>query len=199
MNIQETKDFILDYRVGNSFYQPSNPNHAGEIKKSQMKNWNLPILNFIYNGDPNDHLKCMISGESGFCKRKRRNTGQEYYAFGLEFNHICQKFIYGTTGKSIHKGNIEPSGLIRRDYLTNRLEWLDELIKCIPLSKKEHGYITNDSQYADIDLSCYDCKEWPWVIRNRENYEFFIAVFDINNSVLFTDYDEYMKQFYFVK
>jgi len=198
MSVREVRKAIRKYRAGNLFYQPSNPNHPGEVKKAQIKNWNLPILNFIYNGDPNEPIKCMVLGELGFVKRKRRNIDQEHWAFVLEFNHICQKFIYGTTGKSIHKDNGEPSDLIRRYYLTDKWEYLDELLKCIPLSRREHDFITNDSQYGDIDLSCFEIEEWPWVIRCRENYEFFLAVFDIDNLVLFPDYDEYMKQFYFL-
>lgn len=197
MKVQEIREAILDYRAGNSYYQPSNPNHPGEVRKAQIKNWNLPILNFIYNGDPNKLIKCMISGRLGFIKRKRCNTGQEHYALCLEFNHICQQYIYGITGKSVHKGNVEPSSLIRRHYLTNKLEYLDELLKCMPVSKFEHSCITNDSQYHDIDLSCFPVESWPWVIRCRENYEFFIDVFDITDPILFPDYNEYMKQFYF--
>ena len=197
MNKLEIRKQLREYRAGNSYYRPSNTNFPGEVRKANNKNWNLPILNFIYNGDPNDLIKCMISGDPGFIKRPRWNTGQEHYAFCLEFNHICQKYVYGQTGKSVHKGNSEPSSLIRGNYLTNKLECLNELIKCMPVSKLQHGLITNDSQYADIDLSCFPNKTWPWVIRSRENYEFFIEVFDINDLILFPDYDEYMKQFYF--
>jgi len=196
MNILETRKAIQKYGADNSYYQPSNPNLIDECSKAYYKSLNLPILNLIYNGDPYELIKCMISKEPGFIKRKKRTTGEMCYAINFEFNHICQKFKSGNVGTSIHK-TTSPSDLIRGICITENLKYLDELIKCIPLSKREHGFITNDSQYGDIDLSNFENHEWPWVIRCRENYEFFLAVFDINDPILFPDYDTYMEQFYF--
>jgi hypothetical protein len=196
MDIEETKTQILKFRDSNSYYCPSDAGIREELKKSIFKNHNLPLLNLIYNGDPAVLIYCMISKTPGFEYRKRINSDQWVWYCSLEFNHICQKWHSGKTGVSIHKNGKNPSEVLRRYHINCDPESLDQMIKCIPVNSNVHATITKDSQYNDIDLSCFTEDQWPWILRNSDNYEFVMELFGIERENLFPDYDKYMEQMY---
>lgn len=151
-----------------------------ENKKARTKNYNLPILQYWFNGCTNKRLQCLITGTPGFILLENRVTGRVTWRFVLDFNHIRQKHNPGYPGTSIDKNKTySPSGVFRTFCLDEyrHHEYLAEMMKCMPLSSEQHRIITADSHYGDIDLSHFKKREWAWGLQSEDNFKRFCEVF----------------------
>ena len=145
-----------------------------EIRKTKIKNHNLPILQFLYNGDELEPLKCLISNEPGWENVPDRITGQDKLRFNIDFNHIRQEQLGNKqAGISKDKGASSPSELfrtVRLDEDKNKA-YLVEFMTIIPISQKHHSYVSQDSAMGHISLYNYTIDEWPWFLENDTNFK----------------------------
>lgn len=158
---------------------------SGEIKKARIKNSNLPFLQFMYHGDPNTPLHCLITGKYGWVLGKDYGNQEPKKRFRIDFNHIRQKCNSSrTAGVSIDKCDT-PSSLFRDCYLDpgyknrdyaykarQRKRELDalEFIAMMPVCSEEHSFISQDSSKHDIVLTNFDKSTWAWCLKNPENF-----------------------------
>ncbi len=190
-------DFATDYKYVDGYlrenYIPSFdfPFHftptsksSGEWRKARIKNWNLPILQFMYNGDEKEPLKCMISGASGWkVTDDFANPGKTKTRFTIDFNHVRQKCTSTRqSGTSLDKSGVSPSDIFRGSYFspskTTPGYWQDqarisnvvEFLTIMPVSTEYHSYITQDSAKNDITLSNFKQTEWIWALRSKDNF-----------------------------
>lgn len=159
---------------------------SGELSKARVKNANLPYLQFMYYGDPEQPMRCLITGESGFYHGKDYGTGLPKVRFRLDFNHIRQRCNdLRTAGESVDKCDT-PSAMFRGKYLCpehrnrdykfawrQRTRELDafEFMTIMPILSEEHAYITQDSAKSDIVLTNFDKSTWAWCLQNADNFE----------------------------
>lgn len=154
---------------------------VGEWSKARYKNYNLPILQHMYNGNEFEPLKCMISNKSGFVDFSCMLTKEHKQRFDIDFNHIRQEAQSGRqAGRSKDKLKSAPSSIFRQKYLNVAIDKLFEFVTIIPLSTEIHSYVTQDSAKGHITLQNYETKHWPWILQSQHNYNSFFATYNIN-------------------
>lgn len=151
-----------------------------EMGKAYYKNANLPILQFIYNGDPQEPLKCMISGTPGF--EWTINYGhltERKLRFNIEFNHVRQRKTDSRSGGISVDKSESPCQIFRRTVLTRNLLFIAEFLTIMPVSPLYHSHITQDSQISDIILDSFPKENWIWALRTPENWKQVCERFEI--------------------
>lgn len=192
-------------------FQSTKPGVASEDRKAHFKNYNLPILNYIYNGDEKKEIYCCISKTPGFkdvwCPVRKK----ERQVFRIDFDHIRQKHdtYRKASGVSIDKTEA-PSSIFRAYPLDNPVykQKLIEMMCCWPLCTEEHSYKSNSSQWGNIVLNNYPKKLWPWHLKNKKNFDkvcdkfkldldyhaFIEALNDINAPCIPSEYGRLLRQ-----
>jgi hypothetical protein len=167
----------LDY-----YFTPTRFDRASEIRKAEIKNHNLPILQHWFHGNKKTTLKCLITKISGFTKFPDIVTGQQKQRFILDFNHIRQKLAKIThCGISIDKGKYGPSDIIRSFRLDEKPCELIEMMTTMPIHCMYHSFISQDSQKANITLNNFKKSWWPWGLKNEGNFNKFCKEYSIEN------------------
>ena len=164
----------------------------GENRKAEVKNHNLPILQEMYFGSKEKILECVFSRQPAFKKFPCLVQNKSLNRFTIEFNHIRQ-YQSGNraSGISLDKGQYAPSDIFR----TNRLDspkYVKELIEfmtMIPVTKEVHSYISQSSAYGHITLKNYPKKNWPWHLKNKQNFDKFCKKYNLE----FLDYDKFIN------
>ena len=131
-------------------------------------NYNLLMLRFIYNGDENEPLKCLLFNEL------LENVDVTNYKTGKvsSLDIIVLHHMLVSEGESVKKSNQEPSTIIRKKNLKKiHDKTLVELITCIPTTPTGHKKI--HAVGKNLDLSNYPVDSRPWVLRSKENFELF--------------------------
>ena len=154
---------------------------SSERRKAVIKNYNLPLLQYMYHGNSETELHCLISGTLGFINVWSPVSKRKEQRFRIDFDHIRQKQIQGFTGTSIDKSGMSPSAIFRGFELDKRRTikgipiqpYLIEMMTCMPVCTEYHSYKTQDSKYGDIVLTDIPKKHWPWVLKNKTNYNKF--------------------------
>lgn len=146
----------------------------GEIRKADLKNYNLPILQDLYMGDSAKMLSCTVTGQPAFYPWPCLVKGQPKQRMTLDFNHIRQRWNPDTcaAGISVDKFRYDPSGIFRGVKLDKAKYHLDlvEFLTIMPVNSQIHSYITQDSQSGDITLKNFDRAYWPWHLKHRDNW-----------------------------
>lgn len=171
----------------------------GEVRKAKVKNLNLPFLQFMYHGDSQIPLHCLITKQAGWVERPDYGTGESKTRFRLDFNHIRQKCNETrVAGISVDKSGTSPSNIFRGrifdpTYKTTayntaerqRQREMDffEFVCIMPISSEEHSFISQDSAKSHITLKNFHPDTWAWCLQNQENFEktkqfFGISIFD---------------------
>lgn len=161
-------------------------NSSSEIRKARIKNANLPFLQYMYHGDPETPLHCLITGQHGWVHRNDYGTGKQKSRFRLDFNHIRQKCNdLRTAGESLDKYT-SPSSIFRASYLDPSYESRAYIIQerqkqrerdvfefmCImPICSEEHSFISQDSAKSDLVLTNFAKETWAWCLQSAENFE----------------------------
>jgi hypothetical protein len=162
------------------FFKPTRLDRVAEIRKAKIKNHNLPILQYMYNGDPLEPLKCMITQREGWVDFPCLLTKSKKQRFNIDFNHIRQRQQgKSVPGNSIDKCAYVPSGVFRCKYLDKSPEMLIEFMCIMPVSQEVHNYITQDSALGHITLDHFAKKYWPWVLQNKKNFNAFCKKYDL--------------------
>lgn len=159
---------------------------SGEIRKARIKNANLPFLQYMYHGNAETPLHCLITKQHGWVHRNDYGTGVQKSRFRLDFNHIRQKCNnQRTAGTSVDKYE-SPSSLFRGSYFDPAYQNGDyayqtrqkqrerdvfEFMCIMPICSEEHSFISQDSAKSDIVLTNFPKKTWAWCLQNTENFE----------------------------
>jgi hypothetical protein len=159
----------------------------GEIRKAKVKNANLPFLQFMYHGNAETPLHCLLTGQPGWVHSKDYGTGEPKTRFRLDFNHIRQRCNdKRTAGESVDKENYDPSSLFRGNYLDpcyngrgyqdpyrqiKREEDVFEFMCIMPICNEEHSFISQDSAKSDLVLTNFPKHTWSWCLQNSNNFE----------------------------
>jgi hypothetical protein len=165
---------LFDHRLKERMFTSTLPTSYKENRKAQIKNHNLPILQYIYHGDHEEPLHCLLTGEPGFVTVPNWATGEARLRFRIDFNHIRQKsndLRHG--GKSLDKMGLDPSAVFRERRLDSpgcRRDLL-EFLTIMPITTEQHSYITQDSAKHDITLACFPKTTWPWALRSQDNWQ----------------------------
>jgi hypothetical protein len=157
---------------------------SGEWRKARIKNANLPILQFLYNGDEQAPLKCKISDTPGWINVPDYGTKIEKSRFRIDFNHVRQKCTSARqSGNSLDKGYKSPSDIFRGWYFDpnrttpntnedfNRKLNLVEFLTIMPVCTEHHSYISQDSAKSDLTLDNFSKDTWIWALQNPDNFE----------------------------
>jgi hypothetical protein len=166
-------------------FESSKPGAYGEDRKAKIKNYNLPILRYMWMGSRDKELTCAITGLPGF----RTDvpdivTGLPKTRFTLEFNHIRQEaYVASHAGISKDKCGT-PSAVFRgtyldADYVSDKIN-LIEFMCIIPVNKEYHKYISQDSAKGNITLQNFPKDKWTWVLQNKKNFNQFIQDMNLN-------------------
>jgi len=154
---------------------------SSEIKKARLKNWNLPFLQWIYNGDDLSPLKCLITGDGGWKNIPCYVTSTPKLRFNIDFNHIRQRQSQSRSGGiSVDKGQYDPSSVFRSFALDKNLHYLTEFMCIMPVSQETHKYISQDSQIGNITLTNFDKNTWPWFLKDISNFNKVCEKFGFN-------------------
>jgi hypothetical protein len=173
-------------------FESTKPGASGEDRKAEIKNWNLPILQFMYHGNPNTDLHCVISKAPAFQEYKCIVRKKVINCFNIDFNHIRQfQTGHKSAGISLDKGPMPPSGMFRAEWLDSEVKRtsLIEFMTMMPVSSTIHSYITQSSAYDHITLENYEHKHWPWVLKSQKNFDKFTKKFKID----FLEYDKFIN------
>jgi len=166
-------------------FRPTSEDLYGECRKAYFKNINLPVLQELYHGDPRHPLSCVITGEVGFSNWEDLLTGKPKQRFDLDFNHIRQRAREGRqSGDSADKWDLSPCSIFRSYSLADSRPDLIEFMCIMPVSKKSHHHISQDSAMGDVILTNYNRKYWPWHLQSRQNFDHIV-----NKYHLGLDYD----------
>jgi hypothetical protein len=161
-------------------FTPTNLALSSECGKARYKNMNLPVLQELYHGDPLHPLSCTVTGELGFSTWPDLITGQPKQRFEIDFNHIRQRASCGRqSGDSVDKWGMDPSGLWRATSLAHNLADLVEFMCIMPVSKRAHRWISQDSAMGDITLKNFDKKYWPWHLQSKRNFDRIAAKYSL--------------------
>lgn len=150
------------------------PTSSKENRKADIKNHNLPILQYIYHGDHETQLHCLLTKEPAFVDVANWATGESKRRFRLDFNHIrqqCNDLRY--SGKSLDKMEQDPSAIFREKRLdqAGHQKYLLEFLTIMPITTEQHSYITQDSSKHDITLACFPKDTWPWALQSEPNWQ----------------------------
>jgi len=171
---------------------------SGEISKARIKNANLPFLQMMYNGDPLEPLRCLITGRLGWLDVPEFGTGVNKKRFILDFNHVRQRVTQSRqAGTSVDKGSFgDPSGWWRTRYLDpehrgpNYRYWhrqrdreLDvfEFITIMPITSEMHSFVTQDSAKNNLTLQDFNKQSWAWCLQNEDNFNTIKEYFNIEH------------------
>ena len=147
---------------------------SNEIRKARIKNHNLSILQYIYNGHELKPLRCLLSNTTGWKNVPDRITGEDKIRFNIDFNHIRQEQL-GKKGAGNSKDKnkkYQPSGIFREyklDKPKNKM-YLIEFMTIMPISQEHHDYISQDSALGNLSLHNYTIDEWPWFLETEQNF-----------------------------
>lgn len=162
------------------YFTPTNESLYGECSKARFKNLNLPILQYMYNGDPYEPLKCLLSDAPGWVDFPCLVNSKDKQRFNIDFNHIRQEQTGSrVAGKSKDKLKYDPSHLFRTYDMHLSGPVLLEFMCIMPISQEYHRYITQDSALGHITLTSFDQKYWPWFLKNEANYTEFTTRLDL--------------------
>jgi len=165
-------------------FESTKTNSYNENRKANIKNHNLPILQFMYMGDSTKTLECLITKTPGFINVPDLVTGNDKLRFRLDFNHIRQKESGSSSaGFSLDKGRRAPSGIFREtkfDNFYSNHAYLYEFMCIMPICTEYHSYISQDSAKGDITLQNYKKEYWSWILKAPANYKNFCKTFDLN-------------------
>lgn len=161
------------------YFTPTKESY-GEIRKAEIKNHNLPILQYWYNGNPIDPLKCLVTNQVGFMKFPDAVTGQEKQRFNIDYNHIRQ-YQDGNcrSGTSIDKSNYDPSAIVRGYRLDQHKHYLVEMMTTMTVNTLIHSFITQDSAKGHIVLTNFQKDWWPWGLKTKKNFNTFCKTYDL--------------------
>ena len=161
-------------------FVPTDLNKSSECGKARYKNMNLPVLQELYHGDPLHPLTCTITNELGFGSWPDLLTAQPKQRFEIDFNHIRQRATSGRqSGDSVDKWGMDPSGLWRSTSLAHSPADLVEFMCVMPVSKRAHRWITQDSAMGDITLKHFNQKHWPWHLQNKRNFDRIVKKYNL--------------------
>lgn len=149
-----------------------------EIRKAHIKNLNLPILQYLYGGDPLKPLQCALGKTPAFADFPCIVRKVPINRFRIEFNHIRQALRPGKqAGDSLDKNpTYGPSGIFRAKPLerNQNIQDLLEFMCMMPVSSEAHGDINQSSAYGNITLMHYNHHQWPWVLQSQNNFQQFV-------------------------
>jgi hypothetical protein len=158
-----------------NWFTPTRFDRYSEIRKADIKNYNLPILQYWFNGSTEEPIKCLITGMPAFVEFPDIGTGQYKMRFVIDFNHIRQmKSPSARAGISVDK-TYTPSAIIRESRLDEykKREHLLDLMTTIPVHSLYHSFITQDSAKSDIILLNFKKDWWPWGLQSKTNFNEF--------------------------
>lgn len=162
------------------YFTPTRMDRYNEIRKAEVKNHNLPILQYWYHGNERKPMHCLISKQPGFLNFPHIVTGQKRQRFTLDFNHIRQRAPEGThPGFSVDKC-YTPSGIFRDTRLDQRMPAMVEMMATMPINTLYHTFISQDSSKDDITLLNFKRSTWPWGLRNQKNFDKFCARYNLD-------------------
>jgi len=153
------------------YFEPT-ANKSKEIRKAKIKNYNLPFLQHLYNGDELSPLRCMMTGDLGWKKFPCLVSNKDKQRFNIDFNHIRQRqSINRASGISVDKGSYDPSSVFREFVFDDNLHYFTEFMCIMPVSQEIHKYISQDSQKGDLTLVNFPQKNWPWFLQSKTNFD----------------------------
>ena len=154
----------------------STKDNTSENRKAELKNHNLPILQYMYHGSSAEPLRCVFIGRPAFTQFDCIVKNTTLTRFSIDFNHIRQHQTGNrAAGVSLDKGRYGPSDIFRMRYLddTRYTRDLVEFMAMMPVNVEYHTYINQSSAYGDITLNNYK-QEWrPWVLQSKDNFDAF--------------------------
>jgi hypothetical protein len=167
-------------------FESTKPGTA-EDRKAEIKNHNLPIIQYMYMGSKDTPLCCVVSKTPAFTVTKDYgNPGQTKTRFRIEFNHIRQKTTMSKSGGiSLDKDTRAPSGIFRETRFDS--EWVEhakflvEFMAIMPICTEVHKHVTQDSQKKDITLENFDNNERTWVLQSAKNFKQFCDDFELGD------------------
>ena len=163
-------------------FTPTNLELSAECGKARYKNMNLPVLQELFHGDPLHPLSCTITGEIGFSDWPDLLTNQSKQRFEIDFNHIRQRASYGRqSGTSVDKLGRDPSAIFREKSLEQFHSRPDliEFMCIMPVSKRAHRWISQDSAMGDITLKHFDQQYWPWHLQCKRNFNYIVKKYNL--------------------
>lgn len=161
-------------------FTPTRFDKSAEMSKARYKNYNLPILQYMYNGDKLTPLRCTITDRLGWVDFSCLVTTKPKQRFDIDFNHIRQEQQGACiAGNSKDKGAYDPSAIFRSKYLDKNPQLLIEFMSIMPVSQEMHKYITQDSALDHLTLKNFKKKYWPWVLQSRKNFKEFCEHYNI--------------------
>lgn len=175
-------DTLFEHTLQELMFTSTLPTSYKENRKADIKNYNLPILQFLYHGDSTIELHCLLTKEPAFVNVPNWATGDDKRRFRIDFNHIrqkCNELRQG--GKSLDKMGLDPSALFREKRLDypGHQTYLLEFLAIMPITTEQHSYITQDSAKHDITLNCFPKYSWPWALRSESNWKRTCARYNI--------------------
>lgn len=154
------------------YFTPTNEDLYNECRKARVKNYNLPLLQYLYHGDELQPLSCLLSGLPGWIDFPCLVNSKPKQRFNIDFNHIRQrKNPNRVAGNSVDKGAKAPSSIFREIYLSKSPYDLAEFLCIMPISQEYHSYITQDSAIGDITLLNFPASSWPWFLKTQSNFD----------------------------
>lgn len=182
MDTTSVFDQLFEHTLQELMFTSTLPTSPQENRKAAIKNHNLPTLQYIYHGDPDTPLHCLISQEPAFVSVPNWITKEVRIRFRIDFNHIRQRASSQRhSGHSLDKGRYAPSDLFRTQELDqpwNKRELL-EFCTMMPVTTEQHSYISQDSSKHDITLDCFPRDTWPWILRSAANWNDFCRKYEI--------------------
>lgn len=163
-----------------------------ENRKAELKNYNLPILQYMYMGSPMTPLQCSITQTAAFVAWPCIVQNKTLNYFRLDFNHIRQRATETRcAGTSVDKDRYGPSDIFRARRLDNPkyVKDLVEFMCMMPISTEYHAYVSQSSAYGDITLSNFEHKYWPWHLKSEANF----AEFTQKYSLDFIPYNKFIE------
>jgi hypothetical protein len=179
-------------------FTSTKPGDSGEDKKAEIKNFNLPWIQFMYNGEPWLPLYCKRTNQPGWEYVPNVATKELVQRFCIDFNHIRQvnRKLLGLTkittpGTSADKRG-SPSALFRGMKISNDRQEsclaVAEFMSCMPIRIETHTYITQDSYKSHILFKHFNWEQIPWVLQSKDNFDYFMQFF----PAMKIDYDEFV-------
>lgn len=166
-------------------FESTKPGAYQEDRKAEIKNHNLPIIQYMYMGSRDTPLTCLVSKTPAFTVTKDfGNPGKTKTRFRIDFNHIRQRCTFTRhAGVSLDKGSRIPSGIFREtrfdsDYVSHAT-YLIEFMTIMPVCTEVHSYISQDSAKNHVTLQSFERHEWPWVLQSAKNFNQFCKDLDI--------------------
>jgi len=173
------------------------PGAYQEDRKAEIKNYNLPILQYMYMGNCDTPLECLITKTPGFIAVNDFVTGRQKTRFRLDFNHIRQRASENRhAGHSVDKGSRVPSGIFRETRFDNDLRYLFEFMTIMPISTEYHSYISQDSAKGNITLTNFKKEYWPWVLQSKKNYNDFCGDYNLN-GVKYEEFIDHLSHIHY--